>query len=167
MVLAGSQFACIKISGRANFALSIDFQTLVNELQKNGYAYVIVELSECVLMDSTFLGMLTGFALKMTGPNNSSNPRVVELRNPNPRITELLENLGVLHLFKICQGELSTAECKVEPVPDAAPQNQEQITRACLEAHQTLMSLSSENAARFKDVSLYLSEELKKHKGGN
>ena len=165
MVLVGSEFACVKISGRANFTLSIDFQSLVNELQKNGYSYVVMELSECLLMDSTFLGMLTGFALKMGAPNGSSAPRVVELRNPNPRISELLENLGVLHLFRISHGELSTAECTIESMPDVPRPNQEQLTRACLEAHQTLMSLSAENAARFKDVSQFLTEELKKHKG--
>ena len=164
-VLAGEQFACVKISGRANFTLSIDFQSLVNELQKNGYSYVVMDLTECLLMDSTFLGMLTGFALKMGTPNGGSTPRIVELRNPNARISELLENLGVLHLFRICHGELSTAECTIEPMPEAANPNQEQLTRACLEAHQTLMSLSAENAARFKDVSRFLSEELKKQKG--
>ena len=164
MVLTGKKFACVKISGRANFTLSIDFQMLLNELQKNGYSYVVMDLSDCMLMDSTFLGMLTGFGLKMTQANGQSGLHTVELLNPNARISELLESLGVLHLFKICQGTFSLSECVLQPSLQAANPNQEQLTRACLEAHETLMSLSAENARKFKDVAQYLADELKKQK---
>ena len=99
LVFAGEKFSCIKIIGRANFNSSVDFKTLVNELRAKGYGYFILDLSE--LMDSTFLGILTGFGLEI-----SPNPEVggdgsIELLNANGRITELLENLGVLHLFKL------------------------------------------------------------------
>src|SRR5215207_9065056 len=106
LVFVGQKFACVKISGRANFTSSIDFKTLLNELQQKGYHYFILDLSECVLMDSTFLGVMAGFGLKMTSHQNNSEPGIggIELLNPNPRITELLENLGVLHLFKIAEG---------------------------------------------------------------
>src|SRR6187401_1270177 len=61
LVLAGNSFFCIKIIGRANFNSSVDFRTLINELRSKGCARFILELSECALMDSTFLGVLTGF----------------------------------------------------------------------------------------------------------
>jgi hypothetical protein len=38
----------------------------------------------------------------------------------------------------------------------------EELTRASLEAHQTLMDLKPENVARFKDVVKFLAEDLKK-----
>ena len=63
-VLVGSNFACVKIAGRANFMSSPDFKTLLAELNQKGYSRFIVDLSECVLMDSTFLGVLAGFGLK-------------------------------------------------------------------------------------------------------
>lgn len=164
MVLTGKKFACVKITGRANFTLSIDFQTIINELQKNGYGYVVMDLSECLLMDSTFLGTLTGFGLKMMQADGQSDRRILELLNPNARIAELLENLGVLHLFKICQGTVQTAECVEAPAPNPTNPKQEDLTRACLEAHETLMALNAENARKFKDVAQFLAEELKKHK---
>jgi anti-sigma B factor antagonist len=163
-VLAGNQFACVKIAGRANFTLSIDFQSLVNELHTGGYSFVVVDLSECLLMDSTFLGMLTGFGLKMMQPNGGGANRVVELLNPNSRISELLENLGVLHLFRVRQGQLSAPDCVQESTPQPANPSQGELTRACLEAHQTLMALSPENAAKFKDVAHFLADELQKQK---
>ena len=35
-VLVGKNFVCVKIAGRANFALSPDFKTLLNELAAKG-----------------------------------------------------------------------------------------------------------------------------------
>src|SRR5579863_5374732 len=98
-VLVGKDFACVKIAGRANFTFSPDFKTLLGELIQKGYGHFIIDLSECVLMDSTFLGVLAGFGIKLN--NAGTSKRGIELSNPNARVTELLENLGVLQLFKI------------------------------------------------------------------
>ncbi|HTR41033.1 MAG TPA: hypothetical protein VMH87_05410, partial [Pseudomonadales bacterium] len=82
------------------------------------------------------------------------------LSNPNARVTELLENLGVLQLFKIINGklELSGELC----VPDPVNPSREEITRTSLEAHRTLMEANPENVPRFKDVAQFLAEDLKK-----
>jgi anti-sigma B factor antagonist len=161
MVLAGQHFACVRITGRANCTLAIDYQALVNQLDQKGYTYVVMDLSECLLMDSTFLGILTGFGLKMNRPNGTPH-RAVELLNPNARVAELLDNMGVLHLFKVQHGEHASPET-VEPLhPDAQPASEDDVTRVCLQAHQALMALSPENAARFKDVAHFLAEKLKK-----
>src|SRR5277367_1755719 len=65
-VLVGNRFACIKISGRANFTSSIDFKNVLTELYQEGFRYFVLELSECILMDSTFLGVLAGAGLKLS-----------------------------------------------------------------------------------------------------
>src|SRR5215468_8856848 len=94
-VLVGEKFSCIRIAGRANFNSSVDFKTLINELRNKGFRYFILDLSECMLMDSTFLGVLTGFGLKMSQPEPDARDGAgIELLNANARITELLENLG-------------------------------------------------------------------------
>src|SRR5215467_12218852 len=100
-VFVSGHLACVKIVGRANFTTSIDFKMLVNELSQKGFTCFIVDLSECSLMDSTFLGVLAGLALKMQeARNGEAHPPVIELLNPNTRNLESLENLGVLHLFR-------------------------------------------------------------------
>jgi anti-sigma B factor antagonist len=165
LVLVGQKFACIKISGRANFNSSIDFRTLLNELQQKGYKYFILDLSECLLMDSTFLGVMAGFGLKMNAsPSNSDPQSGIELFAPNARITELLENLGVLHLFKINQGPLVLPECATPHSLTAQNPSREEVTRACLEAHQTLMDINPDNVPKFKEVAQFLAEDLKKTK---
>jgi len=162
LVLAGAKFACIKIVGRANFTSSIDFKTLVNELRNKGYTYFVLDLSECMLMDSTFLGVLAGFGLKFTSSDGDQKP--IELLNPNARITELLENLGVLHLFKTTQGPLELPGCETRTHEPLNP-SKEDVTRACLEAHQTLMDINPNNVSKFKEVTRFLAEDLKWMKG--
>ena len=163
-VLVGENFACIKISGRANFTSSIDFKTLVNELRLKGYRYFVLELSECQLMDSTFLGVLAGLGLKFAPGKGNEGGHAVELLNPNPRITELLETLGVLDLFRVNHGPFTApAEAEGREVASCNP-SKEEVTRACLEAHETLMQIQPENVAKFKDVTQFLAEDLKRLK---
>jgi anti-sigma B factor antagonist len=164
MVLVGEHFACIRIIGRANFTSSVDFRTLVDELRQKGCDCFALDLTECVLMDSTFLGVLAGLGLKLTSGNGGLARHRVELFNPSPRITELLETLGVLSLFTIAQGTFAApgATQSVEHTP--ANPSKSEVTRTCLEAHQTLMDLNPANAARFKDVTQFLAEDMKKAK---
>jgi anti-sigma B factor antagonist len=158
-VLVCKSFACIKIAGRGNYVSSPDFKTLLNELTAKGYRRIIIDLSECVLMDSTFLGVLAGFGLKMQTAN--SGQQGIELINVNARVAELLENLGVARLFKMTGGPLQLPGDVKTGAPDPASPTREEITRTCLEAHQTLMTMNPENAARFKDVARFLAEDLK------
>jgi len=158
-VLVCKDFACVKIAGRANYISSPDFKTLLNELIAKDYRRFIIDLSECVLMDSTFLGVLAGFGLKMQ-PGKSGHEGI-ELFNANARVAELLENLGVARLFKMTGGALQLPDDVKSGATGPASPSHEEITRTCLEAHQTLMKMNPENAARFKDVARFLAEDLK------
>jgi len=165
LVLVGKEFACIKIVGRANFNSSIDFKTVVNELRQKGYRFFVLDLSECVLMDSTFLGVLAGFGLKMNGNSTNQEDGAIELSQPSVRITELLENLGVLHLFKLTQSPLIVPEGTETRTCTPTTPGRQELTSACKEAHDTLMQINPENIPRFKEVSQFMAEELKKLKG--
>ena len=159
-VLACKDFVCVKITGRANFTYGPDFKTLLTELVRKGCDHFIIDLSECVLMDSTFLGILAGFGLKL---NKAGAPdgRGIELLNPNSRIADLLENLGALHLFRVTTGALQLPADVSVQTPGAVNPTRQQITRTCLEAHQSLVDANPDNAVRFKDVTRFLAEDLK------
>ena len=159
-VLVGKNFVCIKIVGRANFASSPDFKTLLNELAQKGYGHFILDLSDCVLMDSTFLGVLAGFGIKLN-PHGAPAERGIELHNATARVSELLENLGAEHLFKATSGALQLPADVESCIPEPVNPTHEQITRTSLEAHQALMALNPDNVARFKDVTQFLAEDLK------
>jgi anti-sigma B factor antagonist len=159
-VLVCKDFACVKIAGRANFMSSPDFKTLLAGLKQKGYHRFIIDLSECLIMDSTFLGVLAGFGLARN-PGGAPDKCDIELLNPSARVRDLLDNLGVLPLFQVTNHTPQLpADTKVSS-PDTIHPTQEQITRTCLDAHRTLMALNPENAVRFKDVAQFLAEDLK------
>jgi len=162
--MVGAKFACVKVVGRADVAASVDFRTLVSELRQKGYTFFVLDLSECLLMDSTFLGVLAGFGLQMAPARPEEETPAIELLNPNSRITELLENLGVLHLFKLTHNAAPvTGGCEPQEFSPVC-KGKEEVTRACLEAHQTLMAIDPRNISKFKEVTAFLAEDLKRLK---
>lgn len=166
-VFVSGHLACIKIAGRANFTASIDFKQLVNELQQKGFTCYVLDLSECMLMDSTFLGVLAGLALKMREPKCGKNGHdsQIGLLNANGRNLESLENLGVLPMFKILNGtDRLPAELTAQNHTPGATPTREEVTRNCLEAHRTLMEVCPTNIPKFKEVAQFLAEDLKKLK---
>ena len=152
----------VKISGRATFNTSVDFKSLLTELQHRGYRAFALELSDCTLMDSTFLGVLAGTGLHMAEADAAAGNSPIQLLNARPRILDLLENLGVTHLFAICTQPVPDFT-KFEAVPTgASTPTREQISRTCLEAHELLMAINPDNIPKFQDVTRFLAEDLKK-----
>jgi anti-sigma B factor antagonist len=167
LVFTREQLVCIKIVGRANVASSIDFKRLVTGLMDKNMICFVLDLSECLLMDSTFLGVLAGFGLKVSTPQDDQrNDRSIELLNPNVRVRELLENLGVVHLFRLRLDPVEGMPPEAESETPCTEHPKEDVKRNCLEAHQTLMRLSAENALKFKDVAQFLTEDLAKIRNG-
>jgi len=165
-VLVCKDFACVRIAGRANFTFSPDFKTLLTELSQKGYEHFVIDLSDCVLMDSTFLGVLAGFGLA-ANPGGTTDHCEIELLNPSNRIRDLLENLGVLGLFKVTTVSPPVPGDAKPATPESVNPSHEQITRTCLEAHQALISANPENAGRFKDVVQFLAEDLRNLEKGS
>lgn len=164
-VWVGDKIVCIKIAGRASFQGSVDFKTLVLSMWQKGYTRFVLEVSGCQLMDSTFLGVLAGLGLRFAREPNGFGPSTIELLNPSPRVIELLDTLGILHLFKVLHGSPRETQGLAPLERDAAASDRKETTRTCLEAHKLLMEINPENVAKFKDVTRFLEEDLKKMGG--
>jgi anti-anti-sigma regulatory factor len=161
-VYARERQVCIRINGRANFLLGAELKQLLDVLHTCDFSRFIFELSECSLMDSTILGTLTGFGLKQRQKLGEGSESNIELRNATLRVAELIENLGVAELFALTTGPVGELQ-RLEILPHHSGQpTREEITRASLEAHLILEHTSVENAARFKDVTRFLAEDLKR-----
>jgi len=160
-VLAGTRQACLRVTGRANFTSSIDFRAVLEALWQKGCQCFVLDLTDCQLMDSTFLGILAGFGLKLHAAKGGPT---VELLNANARIRDLLETLGVIHLFRLTQGTLAQSGCgelaAIAPMERGHP-SKDELRQACLDAHRALIEIAPQNAAKFKEVAAFLAEDLK------
>ena len=142
---------CIKINGPANFNASPGFKNVANKLCADAGHALLLDLTDCVNMDSTFLGVLASLSQRLEKP--------IELLNPADRITGLLDNLGMLDFFKVGQGE-NPLTAQMEQA-ESAPAAKRELTETSLEAHRLLMKLNADNIPRFKDVTRFLEEDLK------
>jgi anti-anti-sigma regulatory factor len=161
-VWVGEKFVCIKIAGRANFQCSIDFKTLINHLHQQGHSRFVIDVGECQLMDSTFLGVLAGLGLKFGPQQNGSVAGSLEILNASDRIFDMLDNLGIAHLFKLMKGTAPAASELIPVGKSTASTDRAETAKTCLEAHRLLMELNPANVAKFKDVTKFLEEDLKK-----
>ncbi len=165
-VWVGENVACIRVVGRANFTSSVDFKKVVGNLKEKGCRRFVLELEECPLMDSTFLGVLAGLGVRLGHPPEGDSKPRIELLHPNDRIRDLLENLGISHLFQVINESDNPCPANPAPAPSEAQEDpspsQKEISRTCLEAHQTLMEVNPDNVPKFKDVADFLAEDLKR-----
>ena len=109
-------------------------------------------------MDSTFIGLLTGFGMQLPPGENAG----LSLHHMSDRVKGLLANLGVSQLFINCSSDNGIPENLVDSPATQCGHSQVEIQETCLKAHQTLMAANEENVARFKDVTKFLEEDLKK-----
>lgn len=143
--------ACVKIAGPANFALGVDFKTVVANCCEKGGRVLLLDLTDCVNMDSTFLGILMSMTSRLDR---------IELLNPSERITDLLDSLGVMELLKVGLGD-NPFEARLDTA-ESTKADKRALTEASLEAHQLLMKINPANVPKFKDVAKFLEEDLKK-----
>jgi anti-anti-sigma factor len=158
MVAVSEAGVCLKLAGRANMANSLDFKAVVYPLREQGHTRFVLDLTECVAMDSTFLGVLAAFVQRLAEPAERRGR--VELLNANPRITDFLDNLGVLRLFNLVQSQGGVAGQFQAVAPGGA--DKAELARTSLEAHRTLMDLNAGNIPKFKDVTRFLEEDLQR-----
>jgi len=179
-------FACpeedvvvVRIVGRGSFQNSAALRAiprLAREARVNGPSQrrYIVDLKQCVTMDSTFFGVLAsiGLAQKKAGME-----RMV-LVNVNPHIAKIMETLGLTQFMLL--RELTTGAA-VEPLPSVSAEFKsvtvEELGKVerivlMLEAHQQLIDAYDKNEGRFKNVMECLEASLeaeggKKDNGGS
>lgn len=161
LVCAEGHRVCVRLRGRADVAISVGFKELMNGLLERKVDHYELELSECKSMDSTFLGVLCGFARRCDEAFHRPDARPI-LFNGNARILELLESLGVDEMFDFQRGNaVVTGPCVPHDV-QTDQTNHEQLKATSLEAHETLMSLNPKNIPKFKDLTEFLADDLKK-----
>ncbi|HVY68946.1 MAG TPA: STAS domain-containing protein [Verrucomicrobiae bacterium] len=153
----------IRVAGRAICTAGCDFKKLANELGQRGYHSFLIDLKDCELMDSTFLGLLADLAMRAEeASGDSGGSPSIKLFNPNQRVLEIIEQLGIAELFDIIRSE-EAPEIDGETITASpARYTRAEVSQTCLEAHRRLMDLNPENVARFKDVTKFLAEDLQR-----
>ena len=147
----------VRVEGKGSFLNSTGLKEFSKEMMNRGYREFVVDLRNCPVMDSTFMGTLASVGLGLRGFGQGE----LRLINLNERNRDLLKNLGL--------DQLLTIILEAVPVPVAPAQQQpleegraDKMTekQTMLEAHEACVEVDGANAAKFKDVIEYLKQDL-------
>jgi anti-anti-sigma factor len=152
----------MRVDGRGTFQNSLQAKKALQKVISQGMTQLVVDLERCPMMDSTFLGMLTGTALSLREAGGGS----LSVLNANQRNLQLLTSLGLDHILELDrEGKMWADERKeacnaLQNCSEANAECKEAQTQHVLSAHQALADLSPANECRFHDVIEFLEKEL-------
>lgn len=137
-------------------------KTFADERIGSGENHIVVDLQNCLGMDSTFMGTLAGIATRLMADGQGG----LQVADPGERNRRSLEDLGLDFLMEI-DPPAASWRARVEGIrtelqPPQAPGKLGQVQRArhVLEAHQTLSDMNEKNANEFSGVVNLLENEL-------
>ncbi len=166
-VAISGKTALVRVEGRGSFKISASLKQFGETVVLGHLPLMLVDMQQCIGMDSTFMGVLAGVASRM----KAQAGRIV-LVNCSPRTRGLLSTLGLDQLIQafesgqtpeeytaILSGRVPREELEAGSCQDA------ETIRTMLSAHENLVDLVPENLPQFKDVLVFLRDEVNRKAG--
>ena len=165
LVAIRGDIAFIRVLGRGSFIISTDMKEFSTAAMDTGCKSFVLDMAECVSMDSTFMGVLAGLAFRL----KQKTAGRITMVNLSLRTRGLLATLG---LDEVIDPHMAGATPEsLQPYFQGTAERLTSLDRhendlrvtaeTMIEAHENLVKLSSENLLKFKDVLAFLREDLK------
>ena len=154
----------IRVEGKGSFQNSPELKEFALHMIKRGTTRFVIDLENCPVMDSTFMGTLVGIVRNQNPAPESS----LEVLNVNARNLQLIQSLGLDQLLTLDTdgsqwpdirhqvASMIDSENRLEHIDLEKRTNNEHV----LEAHQQLSTANKENVTRFHDVIEFLKKEM-------
>jgi len=156
--------AVIRVEGRGSFKVSPGLKQFVHQIiDRRSADKIYLDMSYCIGMDSTFMGVLAGLAC-FTGNNSNIEFRLINLSGKNQK---LLTTLGV---DKVVQYSMEGSKESASAVPGTVETSETldidlsdklRAAKTALEAHEILVDIHPDNYDKFKSVLEYLETDVK------
>jgi anti-anti-sigma regulatory factor len=158
-VATGGSRICFKVQGRGDFRASDDLRTAIRHLRAHGAESFCFDLTDCLALDSTFIGVMAGPLRRLPDSPHGDRTCRVQIHGISPHLRETLDDMGIAPLVDFVEstgfeGGFKETEAQATTKTDLA--------RASIEAHETLMELNpARNEGRFRDVVTFLRDEAR------
>jgi len=149
----------VKVEGKGSFLNSDNLKEFARRMLERGYREFVVDLANCAMMDSTFMGTMARVALWLRELGHG-HFRIVRCGSHNQ---QLLSGLGLNRIFDIEANGGSPPDCGPleQTLAALSPDEQKKTqTQTMLDAHEALCEASPENILRFKNILDFLRQEL-------
>src|SRR5881398_903425 len=127
----------VKVEGKGSFLNSGNLKEFSREMLDRGYREFVIDLADCAMMDSTFMGTMASVALRLKELGRG-HLHVVHCGN---RSRDLLSGLGLDQIFDIHSNGTRAPECGAlerEKANGSSTEQKKQVSADMLDAHQAL-----------------------------
>ena len=134
------------------------FRDFANHALDEGCRRIIIDLQKCRGMDSTFLGIIAGLAIRET----SNNHEIIVI-NANEENRKNLQEVGIDQFATVREDAISFPEIELQPLDEEqrSPIEKAEFVRA---AHENLIKINDRNREKYGSILKAFTEQLAKKK---
>ncbi len=155
---AAGDLAWIGVIGPGICRESGRFETVLDQVVLKGFSTLIIDLSACPRMDSTFVGVLLRLAQGSALPDGSGPRLRIILNRPTEQVRELLDTLCLDQFFELA--DMAVSEGMDQLPVEERDLTKEEIMALSLDGHERLAAVNAGNAARFSNLLGVLRKQL-------
>ena len=144
----------LRVLQKASYLNCGPLRKFFDDRLQEGQLNFVIDFQDCSSVDSTFLGILVGVAVKI---KRSVEPGVLTLVNLRDRNLETVKNLGIHKICEISSLKVSDSD-QLENLL-SKENNAEVCSKTIYDAHKTLMHLNQKNLKMFSDIVNYLEHD--------
>ena len=104
----------VRVEGKGSFLNSGNLKEFAQEMVNRGYREFVIDLQDCVMMDSTFMGTMAGLALRLKELGHGH----LHVVHCGDRSRDLLSGLGLDQIFSIQSNGTQAPAPSWPPPPD-------------------------------------------------
>lgn len=155
--------AVIRVEGRGSFKISPPMKQFIHHvIDTRSAERILIDMSDCSGMDSTFMGVLAGIACFI-----KSKPEFqFKLINLSDKNQKLLITLGVDRVVEYSLSSSGEEQALLQQQTRGTQTLEPEFTtkleaaKTTLEAHETLVDINPENYDKFKSVLEFLKSDV-------
>ena len=164
LVARYKECAFVRVLKRGSFKTSPALKKFGTSAIEKGCKELVVDMEDCLSMDSTFMGVIAGLAFRLQRESGGETALI----NLSPKTSALLETLGLSRLVKMYLTGALTDDLNERLAHlagfsqlDTSRTDRKVTAETMLAAHEDLVKVSPENLPKFQDVLAYLKADLK------
>ncbi|MCA8959407.1 MAG: STAS domain-containing protein [Planctomycetes bacterium] len=152
-VTRGDEVVYGQVVGLGNMNNCSPFQAYVSRMHREGIRQFVLDFSQCLGLDSTFLGVLVNMSL------GTGEPCRVVVLNASTTVRRTLNEVGIDRLLTVHESEAALPDIplrRLEPIEESDRDRAELM----LNAHESLCRVDPSNLDRFGAFLAMLRREL-------
>ena len=166
LVTVDGDTAFIKVEGKGTYTVAPELKKFCFDQISRGVCNVILDMNDCATMDSTFMGVMAGVAMRL----RDLSEHTFMVINLTPKTKDLLEVLGLSNLID-CYLKEEVADEVLDKLSDQenfeggdelnAVKDKAVTAKVMLKAHHDL--IKADNNKKFYEILLLNKFELEKY----